>query len=279
MMKMYSWDTQMSDETKETGEEIVQSPTELTAREQGWVNKEEWVADGKDAETWRPAKEFVDRGELYKSIHANKRDLKQTQATLAQTQATLTALQKHHAFVFEKAQKQALEELKREKRQAIKNEDFEKLETVEEDIEKLQEQHKAEKEAFVSEQHHVSTGPHPDFVAWTDKNDWYKTDEDLREYADFKGIKYTQKNPGVSPQEVLEYVSKEVKKQFPEKFGVKKAAPNAVLGVNKTNSANRKVMQDDDLSETELDIMKELVSSGVMTEKQYRADLKKVKDR
>ena len=271
MMKMYSWDTQMSDETKETGEEIVQSPTELTAREQGWVNKEEWVADGKDAETWRPAKEFVDRGELYKSIHATKRELKQTQATL-------TALQKHHAFVFEKAQKQALEELKREKRAAIKDEDFQKLEAVEEDIEKLQEQHKQEKEAFVAEAQ-IQSGPHPDFVAWTEQNIWYRDDEDLREYADFKGIKYTQKNPGVSPSEVLAYVSKEVKKQFPEKFGVKKAAPNAVLGVNKTNSTSRKVMADDDLTETELEIMKELVSTKTLTEAQYRAELKKVKDR
>ncbi len=249
------------------------SSTEQTARDQGWVSKEEWEADGKDVEQWRPAKEFVDRGELYKSIHSTKRELKQTQASLA-------ALQKHHAYVFEKAQKQALDELKREKRIAIQNEDFQKLNEIEENIEELTEQQQAEKEAFVKEQAIPQTqGVHPDFAAWQETNSWYIKDEELREYADFKGIKYTQKNPGIDPKLVLEYVAKEVRKQFPEKFGQRKAAPNAVLSVNKTNSTSRKVQADDDLTETELDIEKELVSSGVMTSKQYRAELKKVKDR
>ena len=256
-------------------EEVVISPTEATAREQGWVSKEEWEADGKDGDAWRPAKEFVDRGELYKSIHQTKRELKQTQAALG-------ALQKHHAYVFEKAQKQALDELKREKRQAIKNEDFQKLEEVEEAVEKLTEQQEAEKQEFQKEQAAATVqtqAVHPDFAAWQDENKWYSEDEDLREYADFKGIKYTQKNPGVDPRTVLTYVVKEVKKQFPEKFGVRKAAPNAVLSVNKTNAANRKVLADDDLTESEMDIMKDLVSSGVLTEAAYRAELKKVKDR
>ena len=253
--------------------EVVISPTEATAREQGWVSKEEWEAEGKDVDAWRPAKEFVDRGELYKSIHSTKRELKQAQASLQ-------ALQKHHTYVFEKAQKQALEELKKEKRIAIRNEDFQKLEEVEEELEKLQEQHQAEKQEFVKEQAVAQVqGVHPDFAAWQESNTWYGSDEELREYADFKGIKYTQKNPGVDPKVVLDYVAKEVKKHFPEKFGTRKAAPNAVMPVNKTNAGNRKVQADDDLSETELDIMKDLVKSGVMTEKQYRAELKKVKDR
>lgn len=260
---------------EEKQEEVQLSPTEVTAREQGWVSEEEWVAEGKDASEWRSAKEFVDRGELYRSIHSTKRELKQTQAAL-------TALQKHHAHVFEKAQKQALEELKREKRAAIKEEDFQKLEQVEEQIEELTEQQQAEKQAFEQEQAQVSVaqGPvHPDFEVWTNRNTWYKDDEELREYADFKGIKYTQKNPGVPPQEVLAYVEKQVRKQFPEKFGTKKAAPNPVAGVDKTKSANRKVASDDDLTDTERDIMNDLVASGVMTKAQYISELKKVKDR
>lgn len=264
-----------AEEVKTEVAEVVVSPTETNAREQGWVSQEEWEAEGKDVDAWRPAKEFVDRGELYKSIHSTKRELKQTQAALG-------ALQKHHAFVFEKAQKAALEELKREKRIAIKNEDFQKLESVEEDIDKLTEQQEAEKQEFQKEQQAVAVqtqGIHPDFAAWQESNAWYTKDEDLREYADFKGIKYTQKNPGVDPKVVLEYVTKEVKKQFPDKFGVRKAAPNAVLSVNKTNAANRKVLANDDLTESEADIMKDLVSSGVLTETQYRAELKKVKDR
>ena len=253
--------------------EVVVSPTEVSAREQGWVSKEEWEAEGKDAEAWRPAKEFVDRGELYKSIHSTKRELKQTQAALG-------ALQKHHAYVFEKAQKAALDELKREKRQAIRNEDFGLLEKVEEDIEELTKEQTAEREAFNEAQQTVAaqtTGTHPDFVAWQEEHTWYTKDEELRDFADFKGIKYAQKNPGVSPSVVLEYVAKEVRKQFPDKFGVKKAAPNAVMPVNKTNSASRKPTLDDDLTDTERSIMNDLVDSGVMTKQQYISELKKYK--
>ena len=257
-------------------EEAVISPIEQSARDQGWVSEEEWVAEGKEASEWRSAKEFVDRGELYRSIHSTKRELKQTQAAL-------TALQKHHAHVFEKAQKQALEELKREKRLAIREEDFQKLEQVEEKIEELTEQQQAEKKAFEQEQAQVQVsqgGNHPEFEAWTTRNTWYTSDDELREYADFKGIKYAQKNPGVSPPEVLDYVEKQVRKQFPEKFGPqKKAAPNPVTGVNKTNSASRKTEADVDLTDTERDIMNDLVSSGVMTKAQYISELKKVKDR
>lgn len=264
------------DEGKEEVKEVVMSPVEQSAREQGWVSEEEWVAEGKDASEWRSAKEFVDRGELYRSIHSTKRELKQTQAAL-------TALQKHHAHVFEKAQKQALEELKREKRLAIREEDFQKLEQVEEQIEELTEQQKAEKQAFEQEQaqlHANQGGTPPEFEAWQSRNTWYVSDEELREYADFKGIKYAQKNPGISPSAVLEYVEKQVRKQFPDKFGTqKKAAPNPVTGVNKTNSASRKGEADIELTDTERDIMNDLVSSGVMTKAQYIAELKKVKDR
>ena len=256
-------------------EEVVISPTEQIARDQGWVSKEEWVEEGKDEDAWRPAKEFVDRGELYKSIHQTKRELKQTQATL-------TALQKHHAFVFEKAQKAALEELKREKRAAIQNEDFQTLTKVEEKIDELTEQQQQEKDAFLREQLATTVptqGQHPDFVAWTGKNSWYHDDEELRDYADFKGIKYTQKNPGVDPKEVLDYVEKQVRKQFPEKFGTRKTAPNPVTKVDKTAAAGRKAEADIELTETEQDIMKELVSSGVMTREKYISELKKIKDR
>ncbi len=271
----------MTEEVQETEkveekkvEEVKVSPTEQSARDQGWVSQEEWVADGKDPEQWRPAKEFVDRGELYKSIHQTKRELKQTQAAL-------TALQKHHLYVFENAHKQALDELKREKRQALKNEDIQKVVEVEEKIEELTEQQKTEKEAFVRNQ--VATVPqggvHPDFAAWQETNTWYQDDEELREYADFKGIKYTQKNPGVDPKEVLAYVEKQVKKQFPEKFGTRKAAPNPVTKVDKTSSSNRKAVDGFELSETEEAIMKDLVQSGVMTREKYISDLKKIKDR
>ena len=256
-------------------EVVVAEPTphELQAREQGWVSEEEWVESGRDASEWRPAKEFVDRGELYKSIHQTKRELKQTQQAL-------TALQKHHQFVFEKAHQKALAELKAEKRVAIRNEDFERLEAIEEEIDATQEAYVEQKQAQAQVAQEVAvTGPHPDFVDWQQRNSWYATDSDLREFADATGLVYTNKNPGIDPRLVLSHVEKTVRTKFPEKFGARKtAAPNPTASGDRQNTRMGKTKGDDlQLDDMEREIMSTLVKTGTMTEAEYKSELRKVK--
>lgn len=253
--------------------EVIYSETEVSAMEQGWVPKKDWVDQGGDPDEWRTAKEFNDRTSLYKTIHSTRRDLKQTQSAL-------TALQKHHQFVFENAYQKAMTDLKREKRAAIRSEDFEKLEQVEDEMEQLQEQHQQEKQEIQQQQAQVnqSQAPHPDFVEWQNHNMWYDNDPDLREFADAKGLIYINKNPGVTPAQVLTHVENAVKKHFPTKFGTRKAAPNAVVGVDRSSKSGTTQMNDDiELDEMERSIMKTFVDSNVMTEKEYKAELKKVK--
>ena len=136
----------MSEELKEVvkPEEVVKeqepvlSEVEQTAIGQGWMPKEEWEAVGKSADEWRPAKEFIDRGELYKTIHNTRKELKTTQATLS-------ALQRHHQYVFEKAHQKALADLKLEKRQALKNEDLERVAELDDAIEQTRDKFAEEK--------------------------------------------------------------------------------------------------------------------------------------
>ena len=258
----------VTEEVKGVEQEVVASPTEIKATEQGWVPKEEWVAGGGNPDEWRTAKEFVDRGELYQTIHSTKRDLKQTQAALS-------ALQRHHQFVFEKAQKEALEELKREKRLAIRDEDFARLEAVEEEIEKTQEKQALERQTLVQEQQASQINPHPAFISWAQRNNWYTQNQEMREEADAFGLVYMQRNPGVPPQDVLQYVESRIKKSYPEKFQARRAAPNAVAAVNKTNSPSRQTVDNFEMTETEQEIMKTMVDSGVMTKEKYIAELKK----
>ena len=259
---------------KEVVEEVVEpSPAEVEASTQGWVPKEEWVESGRDESDWRPAKEFLDRGELFKTIHSTKRDLKQTQAAL-------TALQKHQQFMFEKGYQRALTDLKKEKRVALKNEDFERLTEIEEEIEEVTEQHNEAKAELAQVQGaaQVAAGPPPEFTAWQQRNSWYTQDVELREFADVAGVLHYNKNPGISPSEVLQYVESSVRKKFPEKFGTKKAAPNAVAGVNRSGANGKKSPKESfELDPMEREIMTTLVKSGVLTEEQYLADLKKAK--
>lgn len=252
------------------------SPVEESAREQGWVSREEWVESGRDESEWRPAKEFVERGELYRSIHQTKRELKQTQAALS-------ALQRHHQFVFEKAHAKALQELKQAKREAIRNEDMEALAQIEDRIEQTQTdfqeqraaQAKAAQAAAAAAQ--PASGP-PEFQMWQSRNPWYATDGELREFADATGMIYANKNPGVDPITVLKHVEKTVRARFPEKFGTQKtAAPNPTASVDRQRTRGPSKADDQELDDMERQVMQTLVKSGVMTEAEYKAELKKVK--
>ena len=244
-------------------------PTEVDAREQGWVSKEEWVASGRPADEHRSAKEFVERGELYKSIHSTKRELKQTQAVL-------NALQGHHKMVYEKAYQQAYNDLKMQKRMAIREGDLEALEVVEDKMEQLQRDRVREVQAFNQAQAAAqSTGIPDEFQSFVDKNPWYMTDKAMRNEADAAGFIFL--NNGGDRSQLFQHVEKEMKRKFPEKLGVKRAAPNAVAPTSRQGQSGKQA--DVELNETERDIMKQFVRMGVMTEAQYKQELKKAKER
>lgn len=245
------------------------SPVEQQAQEQGWVPLEDWKASGRDENEWRPAKEFVERGELYKSIHSTKRELKQTQAAL-------TALQKHHQYVYEKSYQQAIKDLRDAKRQAIRNEDFQKLEEIEDKMEQVQTefQRDAQQFAVTNAATQASTNVAPEFQAWVDRNGWYLTDSALRDEAEAAGFLYL--NKGGTKDGLLAHVETTIKRKFPEKFGVKRAAPNAVAGVDRT--AAKKTTKDNfELTSDERAIMDTFVKQGIMSEADYIKELKKAR--
>lgn len=246
--------------------EVTLSPTEAKAAEQGWKPKEEWIAEGGDPDEWRSAREFVDRGELLKQIHNQNRKLKQTEQGF-------DALKQHHNVVYEKAYKDAVAALKAQRRAAMIDGDLEAVEVIEERIEETQSEFQANK-ARVEEQT-KQNAPDPQFVAWVNENTWYESNEDLREFADVLGIAYARKNPGIDPAKVLKHVETEVKRKFPEEFGVRRAAPSPVASVDKTARKGR--ADSFELTEIEESIMKNLVRSKTMTKEEYIAQLKKVR--
>jgi len=253
------------------------SPTEQEALEQGWLPKDKWVEAGNDAEEWRSAREFKERGELFKSIHSTKRDLKQAQAAL-------TALQRHHQMVFDKAHKQAIQDLKKERREALRADEIDRVESVEEEIERLETEHAAAKAAMIDEQKAASSQGelHPVFQSWVARNSWYSTDNELREFADTTGLLYSQKNPGVSPEQVLAHVEKTIRKQFAEKLGTtqRKSAPNPTATPRKSGKAGGGV-SDADIEEMggNIQIMNTLIRSKAVTRESYIEDLKKINKR
>lgn len=243
------------------------SPVEQKALEQGWVPQDQWQGD---PEAWRPAKEFVERGELYKSIHSTKRELKQTQAALQ-------AQMRHHELVFQKAYEKAYKELRDQKRQAMKEQDFDQLQEVEAKIENLQVEHQQEA-AQLQAAKQVASQPAvaPEFQAFLDKNPWYTQDPELNLEADLIGSNFIRF--GGSKDQLFNHVEKEIRKRHPDKFGLarpKVAAPSAVAAPSR-KAATKGELTINDVPEHMKEVIENFAASSGISKADYIKELKRI---
>jgi len=233
---------------------------ESQAREQGWKPKDEYEGA---PDKWRPAKDFVERGELFGKIDNMGKELKETRKALKM-------LQEHHTKVKETEYVRAVNELKAlQKRHLEEGNSDGYLETSE-----LLTDLKAEQKAREVVSENTAAPIDPRFTAWVGANKWYEKDAEMREYADVVGNGYAQRNPGLDPEDVLVYVSKQVKKQFAEKFtNPNRNKPSAVEGAS-TGAANKSSFE---LTEDERRVMNTFVRSGVMSKEEYISQVKQMK--
>jgi hypothetical protein len=242
-----------------------QTPTantdETHAREQGWVSKEEWTGD---PDKWRPAREFNERGELFGKIDGMGRELKETKKALRM-------LQEHHTKVKESEYNRAVQELKTLQKKHLEEGNSDGyLETSE-----LLTDLKAEQKAREVTAEVQQSQPHPAFVQWTKSNRWYNADVEMHDYADAVGLRYAQANPELDPHEVLEHVSKQVRNRFKERFvNPNREKPSVVEGANNTGSPKKSSFQ---LTDDERRVMHSFVKTGVMSEKEYIDEVKKLR--
>lgn len=236
------------------------SPIEQRAMEQGWVPQEEWTGDPDD---WRPAKEFVDRGELLKSISALKRDNMQLKQTMAD-------FGRHHAATREIEYKRALADLRAQKRDALIEGDADKVIEIDDTIDELKD---AKERVDAAPQRVAPAEPHPAFMAWEQRNGWYKTDRGMKGYADEVARELVESGER-DPVKILSEIDKKVRKEFPHKFNnPARERAGAVEG-----AAQKGGRPKDDLvsqmSDDERRIMNRIVSSGVITKEKYLEEYK-----
>lgn len=234
------------------------TPIQLKAIDQGWIPKEEF--DGDDSE-FIDAAEFVRRGELFKKIETQNREVKQLRQAL-------DALKTHQGKIEEAAYNRALKQLQEQRKTAFIEGEHEKAFAIEEQIANIQ----AEKQQV--QQNQVDTQPNEEYAErfreWVDENSWYETNQVMRKTADTLGLEYH--NQGYSPNEVLKKVSEDIKREFSHKF--KSPAtnrPNAVEASSRNSTPAKAVVN---LSSDERKIMNRIVASGIMTEAEYMKQLK-----
>lgn len=241
------------------------NPIEDQARAQGWVPKDEWQGEGK----WRDAEAFLDRGELFQKIDAQRREVRE----LRKTQESFNA---HLKTVREAEYKRALASLREEKKNALVDGDPDAVIRADDKLVALQvEQAKVDQ----AEQRAVAVGgePHPDFQAWQARNTWYSdSNRAMKAFADVEGVRLAQ--GGMPADQVLKEVEAQVRREFPEKFtNPNRNRPSAVeagAGRGTSTKSDNIVLNDEERS-----VMNRLVKSGTLTKEQYLADLKSAKER
>lgn len=245
----------------ESSEQIELSPVELQAKEAGWVPKEEF--DGEEHK-WVDAGEFLRRGELFKKIEDQNKQLKDVRNALAE-------LKKLNSQVREVEYKRALDTLRKQKKEALENGDAEAVIAAEERIDLVKEQQQQLKSQPADVQAQEGT-EHPEFVAWVEQNSWYKSSAPMKAFADTLGDQLAK--AGNSPSEVLRKVAAEVRKEFPHRFNNPNREKAGAVEASKGSSRSTGSFV---LSDDERRIMNNFVRTGALTEKEYIDQLKKVR--
>lgn len=248
------------DINEESPQNIENDPYEEAARAQGWKPLNEYNGD---KTKWRGSKEFVDRGELFSKIDSMGKELKETKKALAM-------LQEHHSKVRETEYNKAVLELKTLQKKHLEEGNSDGyLETTE-----LLTDLKAEQKAREVVKEVTPQQLDPRFTSWVEENKWYQKDAEMREFADSIGMGYAQTHPNQDPEEVLKYVTGQVKKRFQDKFVNPNRNKPGAVGTSDTNTESRGSFQ---LTEDERRVMNTFVRTGIMTKDEYIAEVKKTR--
>lgn len=251
-------------QTEENQDQIVeQTPQSIedTAREQGWKPKEEF---GGDVSKWVSAETFVAKGELIDRIESLGKKLKDNDKTIAM-------LKEHHAKVKETEFKRAVDFLKSQKKAAYESGDVDRIMEIDDQIAEVKETQRAQEQ-----QEKQAPQSNEDFQSWVSENKWYEKNSEMRSDADTFGEAYFRNNPSKTPSEVLEYVSKKIKKAYPEEFtNQNRTRPSGVEGGGGTRQATSR--DSFSLSEEETRVMNTFIRNGIMTKEDYIRQVKEMR--
>jgi hypothetical protein len=197
------------DENKGDGavKEPEDSPEILAkAEKMGWTPKDQFKGD---PAKWRPASEFVERGENMLPIV--RAQVKRQEREIADLKAGLRELGEYHNKTQQRAYEQALADLKAQRAEAIKNGDGAAFDEVDDKIDDLK------KDIAKNTTKKDDDGVDPAFQEWLSRNAW-ANDPKLQAYGSAVADELRANGTKAIGVELLDLVTKEVKAKFPEKF-------------------------------------------------------------
>ena len=251
----------------------VYTEIEEKAIERGWSPKSEWEGD---PDAWVGASEYVARGELMDRISSQTKQIKTQSSEIEKLKAAMKSLGETNKKIAEKEYDKALRDLKKQKIDALENDDHSSVVEIDEQIGDL----KAAKEELdnmsASEASSDEPAMHPEVAEWLEKNSsWYETDTVMRAATDALAVEYLSRHPEAEndPSKALRYIENKLKEEFPSKFGSRKR-PAATTdsgngGEAKTRTKSKSRYTERDLTPEQHKIASTIVKSGVMEMQEY----------
>lgn len=222
----------MADDNQE--KEVKLTEDEERAVNLGWKPKEQWQGDPNE---WVPAKWWLRYGDVEQRLQAAEAEAKHKEKVLG-------TMKNYYTRVKEDAVAEVRAQLQRAKRDAVKNEDYEKVAQLDANLQDLENGLKVKFEQVDKEVNTQSqpSGPPPEFYAWNRENSWYKlgSSDELTAEADTLAIAYMARNPNAHYTEMLKDVGEKIKKLHPEKFKKEEPPMNPVDDGGGENSGKAK---------------------------------------
>ena len=216
--------------------------------------------------------------DIQESMKTHNKDLKKQLNNLL---GSVEALKEHNERVYKadvKRMESEIAELKRQRKEAIELADVAKVEEIEEQITGIQNDLSGAKKGDAA----PPKGENPVYDEWVQDNKWYLENDEMAQYADTVARQYE----GAPADRLFRIVTNKVKEVFPEAFEVKTSEnknesvkpigpKSPVEGANKITKGQNSFTKDN-LTPDQMQIMRQFVQSGIMTEQQYINDIAKL---
>jgi hypothetical protein len=256
------------------------APAQQKALDGGWRPKEEWEGDPSD---WVDYREFNFRGELMDRIRKESGYNKRLHNEVDALKDAIKQLGEHNQKIAKHEYDRAMKELKVQRREAIEERDYDLLDTVEDQMEQLKGVYETKeveepKERPNENEQDLAVTEHDKevYADFVKKSTWYDKDIVMTGAADKLAVMYKNQNYDASAEEVIDYITTELKKEFPHKFGnpAKKKPTSVADGRSYANDPGKGKQKFTvrDLSPEQRKIGKTFVDSGAFKSIQEYVD-------
>jgi hypothetical protein len=200
------------------------SQAETKARSSGWVNREEWLSQGKTEQDWVPAHQFNVRGELMERISHQSKIIRNLETKQGRLEDALQTLGKHNAKLAEETKKETLEKLYQDRAHAQGEGLYDRVAQTDQMIDEVRNTVIEEdifKETPTPTQQEVDPQLKASFERFRSapENSWHGQDKAMTAtFSAFVEDIYTE-NPYVPLDKIFQMASNQVQKEFPHKFG------------------------------------------------------------